>query len=946
MSNNPYRRNARSLGRLAISVSASALVIGLGSGVAHAQTTPPAEEQQAEPDIVVTGFRASVANAVNQKRNADIVVDIVSADDIAGLPDVSIAESLARLPGVTSQRTGGQSSAINIRGLSQDLVSATLNGREQVSTAGSRAIEFEQYPSELLQQAAVYKSPKASQIEGGVAGKVELTTVRPLSNKAPLTFTVNARGSWNDRANQSTDANEFGYRVSGSLQAQIIPDVLGVAIGYSRLVQPNVATRFVGYDYRDGLPNPIDVNGDGVREIPGAGFEGIQFGGTETRDGLLGVVEFHPTDSLRVLVDGYYSNFNSDVRRRGIRIQGLANIQAQDVSNAVVSNGAIIGGRVQSGNGGGLTATLVNQNESDDDRLYTIGGKIEKDFGSRAHLVLDASYSSADSFFNNSGINVDAFSPDDGNPATPRTRLQDTRGALVVNYRLNGLQFPNVAINHDFTNPANNLFQGFYIVPQRDEDQLLAFAGDFTLDFDNSFLKSLQFGGRYSERDARRTITSFTSFGIANPVQLSPNQYQLSGFTGDFARAGLPNFLVVNIDSVLDQYVGARVPDQTFGFTLDQSFTIREDVWSLYGQANFDTQLGNLPFRGNLGLRFVHTSQNSTASNGISTPDNPATPQREDRLFYTVGDSYNLWLPSANAVLELSPGNQIRFAASRQISRAQFFDLRATTSVGFAGSGVPNASGGNPFLRPFLSNQVDLGFEHYFGNDGIASVTGFYKNLETFIVGGATSGFDFAAAGLQPLLNAIPITPGAPGSPGSPPRQTVGNFDQPINGSGGYVWGFEFNFTYNLKFLPGALDGLGVIFNYAYTESDLGITDVTSGRTASLALPGLSRHVANPTVFYEKYGFGARVGVRYRSSFVAPQIGLRSNPLVNAPETVVDAQISYEFPKGSPLHGVKLLAQGENLFDTPNRTYWTDPEKTSTFQYFGRVVYVGATFKF
>jgi len=202
----------------------------LASLTAPAVVAPAAAAGDAPDTIVVSGFRRSVQTSIDVKRNLDVVAEIVTADDIAGLPDVSIAESLARLPGVTSQRTGGQASALNIRGLSQDLVSATLNGREQVATSGDRTIQFDQYPSELISQAAVYKSPKASLIEGGVAGKVELTTARPLANKNRLTVQVNGRGAWNDRAKQSPDANEFGYRVSASVQYKFT-DNLGVALG-------------------------------------------------------------------------------------------------------------------------------------------------------------------------------------------------------------------------------------------------------------------------------------------------------------------------------------------------------------------------------------------------------------------------------------------------------------------------------------------------------------------------------------------------------------------------------------------------------------------------------------------------------------------------------------------------------------------------------------------
>ncbi|MGY0583829.1 MAG: TonB-dependent receptor plug domain-containing protein, partial [Paraglaciecola chathamensis] len=147
----------------------------------------PVENEQGEnaqglERIEVRGFATSLIQSLNQKRFSDTVSEQISADDLGSLPDVSMADALTRLPGISAVRTGGQAAEINIRGMSGDFVFSTLNGREQVSTSGSRSIEFDQYPSELISSAAVYKSPKASLIEGGVAGSVELKTASPLSN--------------------------------------------------------------------------------------------------------------------------------------------------------------------------------------------------------------------------------------------------------------------------------------------------------------------------------------------------------------------------------------------------------------------------------------------------------------------------------------------------------------------------------------------------------------------------------------------------------------------------------------------------------------------------------------------------------------------------------------------------------------------------------------------
>lgn len=926
--------------------AASALLLGLMAAPASAQTageetppqTDPAAQAEAGDDIVVTGFRASVQNSIDAKRDSPIIVDVISSDDIAGLPDVSIAEAIARLPGVSAQRTGGQASAINIRGLSQDLVSATLNGREQVSTSGQRTIEFDQYPSELLYQAAVYKSPMASLIEGGIAGKVELKTVRPLDNRKDFSVSVNARGSYNDRAEQSPDAPEFGYRVSAAVQAKLLNDTLGVAVGYARLFQPNVATRFVGFDYtatgNNGAGNATDINNNGVRDSIGYGFEAIQYGGSETRDGVLGVIQFEPTPSTRLLIDGYYSRFKSDVRRRGIRMTGEqnGNTATGTLTDPILAGDAIVGGHFISGNG--VDVESVNQDESDRDRLFTVGANFQQDFGESVTLNLDASYSRANSYFVNSGINVNAYQQ----TGATFTRINSIPGALQIDYQLNALDLPNVAINYDFTNPNTNRFQGFFIVPREDDDELLAIAGDLTFKIDGPFLKSVQLGGRYATRNARRTVTSFNSFGIANNVAIPEGLYEVAGFDGDYGAAGFPDFLAVDIDGILDQFVGPdRVADQSFPFTLDQSFLIEEDVWSGFGQINFDTIAGGLNFKGNIGLRVVRTEQNSTSS--LADP----TSTTGGRYDSTIGDTYTEFLPSANFILDVTDRDRLRLSFSRQMSRAPFFELRNAIGFGLTNIGgntfQPGGSGGNPRLRPYLAKQVDFGYEHYFGRTGLFSVGVFYKDLESFILGGRIDDFDYRAAG----LTFPPLPTGTP--PGAVILDT-GPLSAPINGKGGYLYGAEVQLTKTFPNLPAPFDGLGVIVNYAYTESNLDIQSSLSGRTFTIPLPGLSRHVVNPTLFYEKSGFSTRVGVRYRSGFVAPQVGLNEQITGNASETVVDAQMSYAFQPDSALDGLTLYLQGNNLTDAPTRSFFGLEEQTGTLQRFGRVFYAGATFKF
>ncbi|MFZ9801328.1 MAG: TonB-dependent receptor plug domain-containing protein, partial [Burkholderiaceae bacterium] len=130
-------------------------------------------QQASNASVTVTGIRGALESAVNIKRESDNIVEVISAEDLGKLPDTSVAEGLSRLPGITSQRTGGRAQQISIRGLGPDFATALLNGREQVTTGDSRGVEFDQYPSELLHRVVVYKTPDGGLLGQGLSGTVD-----------------------------------------------------------------------------------------------------------------------------------------------------------------------------------------------------------------------------------------------------------------------------------------------------------------------------------------------------------------------------------------------------------------------------------------------------------------------------------------------------------------------------------------------------------------------------------------------------------------------------------------------------------------------------------------------------------------------------------------------------------------------------------------------------
>jgi iron complex outermembrane receptor protein len=297
---------------------ASVFALGLASiafaptaAMAQDESAAPVDEAGGEGDIVVTGFRASLQSAVNAKKTRDQVVESVSAEDIGKLPDASIAEAIARLPGLTSQRVSGRSNSISIRGFAPDFSTTLLNGREQTSTGDNRAVEYDQYPSEVVSQVLVYKSPMASIIGQGLSGTVDMRTIRPL-DYGKRVISIGGRGVWADLGKLNAGSNKYGYRVNGSYVDQFANDTIGIALAASYLDEPYQIQEFNAWGYA----------GDGTAANP------VVIGGSKSyatstqlkRLGLQGTLQWQPSPNFTSTFDAFYSDFKDDQIKRGIEL--------------------------------------------------------------------------------------------------------------------------------------------------------------------------------------------------------------------------------------------------------------------------------------------------------------------------------------------------------------------------------------------------------------------------------------------------------------------------------------------------------------------------------------------------------------------------------------------------------------------------------------------------
>lgn len=982
------------------------------SGLALASLAPLAlaQTESEEPiveEMVVTGFARSIQNALDTKRNADTVVQAISAADLGGLPDVSIADALGRVPGITITRSGGQAGTIQVRGMGEGFVFSTLNGREQVSPNGTRAMEFSQFPSELIQSVEVYMSPKASLIEGGVAGTVELKTANPLEMTEDQRFVIGVRGSYNDQASDIYGADEYGQRLSVSFQKKLFDDTLGIALGYARLVQPRAASRFEHYNY-EGTPLSLiserganihivdrDFNAVPTGDRPFAvaisdGFELFQTGGEEERDGFLAAIQFEPNDNLTIQSDVFYSKFTSDSYSRGFRIQPLRN--AEITSAVLWENLAVIGGEflVEDGNETAFDLQINSNDVTQTNELLSGGLNIEWQQDALT-LALDLSHSDASGVQADGVVRAHLYRPRENAGPGQDPYQRDPDQSMV--YLLDGINVPSVNLSRNYAEYgadgiSNLRMTNYERYPRINDDVVSAVRFDVKYELDDFFVKSVEAGVRHSERnhkDRRQVFvygdgaagTISTDFSLPISAEFS----DIVNWKGDFSH--FPSFLAIDGDAVIAQAYAAGLvlgavpaataanPDPTAAprsldpaarwgegrdWSMKQRADIDENVTAVYLQANIATMLGGRDLTGNIGVRHVRTDQSSVALVNVNGDVESGAIEICDELgecrsefaYQTLGAKYSDTLPSLNLNYQLTEDDQLRLALARVLSRPPIARLAAPDSEGSVtvqAGNIPTFNYGSntsPFLTPFIADQIDLSYEHYLPDtNGAFVIAAYHREIKSFIQDITYEDYDFRAAGFD-VPDTWPITD--PGGLEIEAPVENGDYSTSVNNlDGGYIRGIEVSYTQTFNFLPEFWSGLGVSTSYSWTDSKITVANPVEGieTGGNLPFPGLVEKSANLTVFYSRGNFETRLSTTFQDSFVGETRNVNLQPIIYAPETLVDYQASYKFE-----NGVDLIFSVSNLTNEPNRSYMFDENLTRTLQWFGRTFYLGVNYSF
>jgi iron complex outermembrane recepter protein len=990
--------------RIALCAAVSSLALGTAT-TTYAQTTPAAPESD---EIIVTGFRESLANALNAKKNSTLIIESITAEDIGKFPDQNITESLQRLPGIQIDRENGQGTKVRIRGLDQNVT--LLNGESfvtglEIFKVGegnfTRDSSLEGVPSDLIGGVDVYKSPNATLLEGGLGGIVDLKTRNPLDLKEGFTVAANAR------ANKGSDIS--GWEPTGSLVVGYkFNDKLGIIASLS-YDKTNDHHDVLGGENRGNwaFANRIDK-----ATVPN--YYAPEYRYLTDRDqyrrrwgATLGIV-FRPVDQLELSANYFHSSLKVDTREASLKFpfsqgEALGLTGTYSISpNGVLTSGTM---RAQSAE----AISIADESKIASDNLQ-FGVKWNNDTNFRASAFATWSKADLNREVGNNDVRYTQYGvrgltggsngvPGVGGPANPAA-------PATFNFTYQNAPFPVFGIGAGspadlFSNPANGFFKSHWAFGDRSKVDGNSIRADFAYDAQSGATGTITLSGgfRYGQRNvdftsgryladySKKCVTgiggiqqcevdasaipaanrdpnyqyNWTPYGYfqdgaigfkscelpAINAALRPNgctsrfgdspalitPYQT--FTNTLARletvinSHFPGgkILVQNRDQMTDplKWIQALYPTTPFKFFQDplQTFRVKEETKTGYIMADMGGK--DDPFHVNVGLRIVNTKLSVDQNQGTANPTYFGTDSwngvLRDFATTTTVRSYTDFLPSINAVANVGDGQKIRFSAARVVARQNLFDLGRGFATDFTRNPVSNlftftsGSRGNAALDPYRAYQFDLTYEYYFGRQGLISVGGFWKEVDSFVRTDTVPVFVNDQAGGR-----------------------VGPVSQPVNGSGGRVRGFEVAAQYAFDF------GLGFNANYTFSDTK---TDAKNDFNVGLPLPGVSKHSFNGQVYFETGGLSTRLSYSWRSKAYLGNFGFgdgavtRTLGIYAKSYGQLDGQISYDINKH-----IGVFVEGMNLTKANQSAYLQFPELPFRFESGSRRVYLGAKVNF
>lgn len=856
--------------------------------------TAHAAEQSASAGVIeeveVTGIRGSLRDALSVKMNADLVVDAISSEDIGQLPDVTIAESINRLPGINATRDRGNDSQAVVRGLGARLVLGTINGREVASSEPDRNVRWEIYPSEVVSGVKVYKTQSADLIAGGVAATIDIATLQPLDYDGEA-LVIRGGPVYYDGGSDIPDYDPWGYRASGSYVFKP-GDSFGVVVGLTAQQQKNGYPSFTGWGYNDSAMRPPegasdstgDLDGDGVPDATPWGAQVSVNGIDQDRRGVSLGTQWRPSERFELRFDALYSDvdIHEDQGQTvyGWNDWGNWNNERAGVYNAPGASYTIVDNTVVAASLPFSSVTTVIA-DYDENKELSVTGLNGRWSGERWSIAGDVSYSNAERENIWAAVRTEVY---------PNWMSWDTRGGRL----------PTIVTGEDPTTLpqyAPDYRGGSVDGPEHLEDELTAGALDFSRSLDGSFLSSLQFGARLSNRtkkhDRMETFPAAPAGGVLIPADLF-RAYNVKS-------VNLPPVLLGDYDTIARLAYGDALDPANATENLSQRWKVDEDVTEGYVKLNFQSTAIAQRVSGNIGVRLVDVR---TRSEGFrqATGESALTP-------VSIDHDYTDALPSANVNFNLSDTTLLRFGVAKVVARPPLDELRASRTLT---NWLPyTGNAGNPNLEPFKATQFDASYEWYFRDEALLGFSAYYKDVSSYI------GWRQDPQTFQGITYAVA---------------------SPVNGNGGSITGAEVTFQTPFYFWS-ALENFGVYSNYAYVDSDVEeFTPITNPLTAT----GFAEHTAVFDLWYSSGPLEARLGFKYHSPFTVIYGWNGADLQTLEEESVLDLSMSYQLSSA-----LQLRLQVNNLTDEPLRMYRdNESNRIGRYDEYGRRYLVDVTLKF
>ncbi|MEI5686089.1 TonB-dependent receptor [Sphingomonas kyungheensis] len=910
------------------------------------------DEDAQTDDIVVTGYRASLGTAQGIKRNSDAIVDVVVAQDIGKLPDNTAAESLARVTGIQVSRYSDEVNGVLVRGLPD--VATTVNGRD-IFTAEGRRVALQDFPAGALQAIEVYKSGTANLLEPGLAGLINVRSFRPFDfTDRGLTLAGGLRGTYNDQDKKKdpsgnlllsyradTPVGEIGVLINGSYTQSTYRNAVRYGEGF--IASPADGTDItvlppsVGMAFK--IPYRIGVyNDSGRRWRPAANAS----------------VQWKPASNFELYYDFIYQGYRGDTAADWFGEYLLAD--KVTLSKVVLKDGHPDQVSTLTKSGGDPAEMYRSTTHGQTDTLQAAGGG-KWDIG-RAHLSTDLAYT-------RSRYTSRAWSFD-SKTAAPLT--------TDVNFFVdNGVSFS--APGFDAANPANYIWRGYYEADYVTKGAGWQWRADLDLDTDLTIVPRLQFGVRYTNRDAslqngnRYAYTPDLNIPLdqtpTGTLSLTQNTFRGNqGFTGwlmpsrdgiagnalelrQYAYHALQQLVMLHPDDSGYQKALTKFSPLTVQHDPLAAYYAREKTFAFYGQGKYEFEIGDIRFDGLFGARVINTVGLYSGTSNITIGTNTFT-KAEAR-----GSNYLDILPNISLRIRPTEKFQIRFGATKTVTRPSFQQLNPAVSlsentssrtnadgspkvqvpdtqypIGLQGRPDFYASGGNPNLVALTSRNYDASFEYYFSKNASLTAAIFYRDLFGF-----TSNYTTRVA--DPVYGVIEI-------------------NQPANAGAGRIKGVEVGGQSFLAFLPGLLSGLGIQANATYLQGTnqypvsvlktLGAT----GPAPFVKIPGLSKWSYNVALFFEKGAISTRLSYNGRSSFLNGNFFNPSGKFVGGEGTLKVVRLDYSF-NYTPVPAITLTVDATNLLATPfnnYRQYAPDAYYPRDIRDEGRYYGLGARFRF